>query len=106
MPIVNAQNMSASQITGIVQEALSAHRAALERVNDLFAWTSGIGAADLEAAPISMPAADAGALLSAIADAHAEYQLHTTGLPPATYPQPAQAFVYGASQTAVLGPLA
>lgn len=105
MPIINASNMSASQILAIVQEALSAHRAALIRLGEeIYPWTSGISAADLEAAPISMPAADANALLAAVADAHGEYLIHTAGSDPNHPINPP--YTYAASQTAVLGPLA
>lgn len=104
MPIINAAGMSATQIIAIVQEALAAHRAALERLNEIYAWTSSISAADLEAAPVSMPAADANAILAAVADAHGEYLIHTAGSDPNHPINPA--YVYAASQTAVLGPLA
>ena len=106
MAIVNAENMSASAVMGMVQEALAAHRAALSRLNELYTWTSGIAAGDLQTLPGTMPLADANALLAAVADGHAEYLLHTTGLPPAAYPQPSAAYVYGQSQTGVIGPLA
>ena len=104
MAIINSGGMTASQIIAIVQEALGAHRAALERVNELYAWTSGIAAADLEAAPLNMAAADANALLAAVADAHGEYLIHTAGSDPNHPINPA--YVYAASQTALLGPLA
>ena len=104
MAIISAGNMTASQIIGTVQGALSAHRAALDRIADLYAWTSSISAADLEAAPISMPAADANAILAAVADAHGEYLIHTAGSDPNHPINPP--YVYAASQTAVLGPLA
>jgi hypothetical protein len=46
----------------------------------------------------------AAAGLSAVADAHAEAILHSTGLPPDTYPQPASSYPYAASQSQVIGP--
>src|SRR5690348_3829278 len=95
-------NLNAGVIWNQAVAALKEHRRALEVVNDLYAWSSGVSAADLEAAPYSMSASDAAALLSAIADAHAEYLLHTTGLPPGTYPQPSSAYVYAASQNQVI----
>lgn len=104
MAIVNASNMTPQQIIGRAAQALVNHRQALQVLNDLYAWTSGITPADLTAAPIGMPAADAQALLTAIADARAEYLIHTTGLPPGTYPQPGSAYVYAASQNALIGP--
>jgi len=100
MAIVNSDNLNAGVIIGNVQAVLKAHRAALNAINDMWAWSSGVTAADLQAAPLNMTQA----LLSAIADAHAEYLIHTTGLPPATYPQPPQAYVYANSQTAEIGP--
>ena len=48
--------------------------------------------------------ADAQSVLSALADANALRQIYETGLPPATYPQPPQAYVYAASQRQVIGP--
>jgi farnesyl diphosphate synthase len=44
------------------------------------------------------------AVRSAVADAHAEYQLYATGTVPGSYPQPASAYVYAASQVRVIGP--
>lgn len=104
MAIINGASLSASQIIAIVQEALGAHRAALQRLNEIYAWTSSISAADLEAAPVSMPAADANALLAAVADAHGEYLIHTAGSDPNHPINPP--YAYAASQTALLGPLA
>jgi hypothetical protein len=90
------------QILNNVQSKLVQLRAALEAVNDLYGWASGVSSADLVG--IGFSQADANALLSAIADARAEYLIRTTGLPPGTYPQPASAYVYGASQNQVIGP--
>lgn len=104
MAIVNATNLTAAQIMQQVISALRNHRQALEVINDLFAWSSGISAADLTAAPINMPASDANAILGAIADAHAEVLIHTTGQPPGSYPQAASAYIYAASQNQVIGP--
>jgi hypothetical protein len=105
MAIVNAENLTAGQIIAIVQEALSAHRAALIRLGEeIYPWTSGIAAADLEAAPINMPAPTANALLAAVADAHGEYLIHTAGSDPNHPINPP--YSYGNSQTALLGPLA
>jgi hypothetical protein len=103
MAIINASNMTSSQIMSIIQEGLGAHRAALERLQEIYAWTSSITAADLTGAPLNMPAADANAILAAVADAHGEYLIHTAGSDP-NHPI-APPYVYAASQTAVLGPL-
>lgn len=53
---------------------------------------------------VDMPLADAQAIFTAIADANALYRFYTAGQPPASYPQAASAYVYGASQVAVIGP--
>jgi hypothetical protein len=103
VPIFNSSNQNSGVIIGNAQAKLAAHRKALEEAADLFAQFSGVTQADLSAAPINMPAGDANSLLSAIADAHAEYLIHTTGQPPGTYPQASAAYVYAASQNQVLG---
>jgi len=100
--IVNAANLSAGVIIGNVQQRLIALRAALDAVADLHQWAAGIAAADLEAVGVS--ATDAPVILSAIADAAALESIYSTGLPPGTYPQPASAYVYAASQRQVIGP--
>lgn len=103
MPIFNASNQSLNYIVGTIQGSLLNLRNSLEAVNDLYSWISGISASDLEAAPFNMDSADASALLSAVADAHALYLISTTGQPPSTYPQAASAYVYSASQTQIIG---
>lgn len=102
MPIFNAANTNPGLLVAGIQQVLANHRAALEAVNKVYGWSSGISAEDLTA--IGIAADDAPKILSAIADAHAEYLLHTTGLPPQSYPQPPSGYVYAASQNAVLGP--
>jgi hypothetical protein len=105
VPINNGgSNLNAGVIWNNLAAVLKSHRDALTAINSEFSWTSEIGAADLEAAPFNMSAADAAALLTAVNDAHAEYLIHTTGLPPSTYPQPGSAYIYAASQSAVIGP--
>lgn len=89
-------------VTQRVQAKLGALRDALNDVADEYKWTSGVSANDLVA--IGFSSADANAILSAVADAHAVALIYETGLPPATYPQPASAYPYEASQAAVLGP--
>jgi len=91
-----------AQILATTQARLVQLRNALEGAADLQGWASGIAATDLEA--LNFTAADAAALLSAIADAGALASIYNTGLPPGTYPQPASAYVYGASQRNVIGP--
>lgn len=103
MAIFNSAQFNAGVIAGNVQQKLIAHRKALADLADLYAWSSGTSAADLQA--IGFSAADASALLSAIADAHAESVIHNTGQAPSTYPQvTGTPYPYGASQTTVIGP--
>ena len=103
MAIVNAANLNANVIIGNIQQKLMAHRKALDELADLYAWSSGIAAADLVAVGVS--STDAPVLLSAIADAHAESVIHNTGQAPGTYPQvTGTPYPYGASQNQVIGP--
>lgn len=107
MAIVNAANVTAAGLMQSLRQALRNHQRALEVIEETYAWAAGISAADLEAMPPNGPgmtSADAMAFLTAVNDAHAEYLLHTTGLPPGTYPQPPSAYVYAASQNALMGP--
>ena len=93
-------------IVNNAQTKLAAVRNALESADNMYQWLSGLAAADLEAAPVSMDATSAGALLAAFADAHALYQVFLTGQAPSTYPQvTGTPYVYAASQRAVIGPL-
>lgn len=92
-------------IVNNAQSKLANLRNALVACEQFYLWLSGLSAADLEAAPISLDATSATALLSAFADANALYQIFTTGLPPGSYPQPASAYVYGNSQRVIIGPL-
>jgi hypothetical protein len=102
MAILNTNNLTQSQIVNNAISLLKQHRGILNDLAGYYAWSSGITAADLEA--LGLDAATAAGLLSAIADAHAEFQIHNTGLPPASYPQPASAYVYAESQDALIGP--
>lgn len=107
MAIINAENWTAGQIMARVSGALVNHRQAMEVLNSIYAWTSGITAADLEAAPPNGPGlsvVDANAVLTAVADAHAEYLIHVTGQAPSSYPQVSSPYVYAASQNALIGP--
>lgn len=105
MAVFNAENLSAAQLINTIAGKLERHRAALSDIAELHAWSATVSAADLSAAPISMDPGDANAVLSAISDAYAEFLIHTTGLPPGTYPQPPSAYVYADSQNRVIGPL-
>lgn len=98
----NSTNLTPGQLIAAVQQGLVAVRNAMNVADDLYAWSSGVSLSDLEST--GMSPADAQAILSAIADAHAISSLYNAGLPPGTYPQPPSAYVYGASQRLVIGP--
>ncbi len=103
----NAPNMSAGALISQVQTTLLGIRNAMDAAEDLYKWSSAVSAADLTAAPPDGPGMrqeDAEALLSACADAHALADYYNVGVPPATYPQPALGYTYGASQRRVIGP--
>lgn len=102
MSVFNPVQNSSGVIAGNVAQRLLNLRNALDAVQDLYGWSSGLSAADLEA--VGFSAADASTLLSAVADAHALAQIYSTGLPPGTYPQPSSAYVYAATQRQVIGP--
>lgn len=95
--------LSQAQVLSSIQAKLQSHRDSLYEIAKMYAWSSGLSGTDMESAT-GVPAGQGATLLSAIADAHAEYLTHTTGLPPGTYPQPASAYIYAASQTQVIGP--
>jgi hypothetical protein len=97
--------ITAAYIVNNAQAKLAALRRALEDVTDYKAWLDTVSAADLEASPISLDASSADAIKSAFADADALARIYLTGLPPGTYPQPPQAYVYASSQRVVIGPL-
>lgn len=102
MTAVNTE-LSPAQVVASIQSKLINLRNAVKDVQNLFGWTSGLAAADLATAS-GYSAADAAVVLSACADANALAQIYSTGLPPGTYPQPASAYVYAASQRQVIGP--
>ena len=101
MAVFNPGGSTAASIITVTRQKLLALRTALEGVADLYIWSSGLSAADLEA--VGFSAGDAATLQSALADADAIAQIYQTGLPPSTYPQPSSAYVYGASQRQVIG---
>jgi hypothetical protein len=106
MAIQFTAGITEAYIVNNAQNALVQLRDALDRVNDFYLWLSAYAATDLEAAPISMDSVSAGNLLSAFADAHALYQIYTTGQAPGAYPQvTGTPYVYAASQRIVIGPL-
>lgn len=81
------------------QNALLNLRRALQQCADLYAFTSGVPTADLEA--LGFTPADTAAVLSGIADANALASLYETGSLPDSYTLP---YVFGASQRVVIGP--
>lgn len=99
--------VNTSQVVTIAQSRLTALRNALEDCHDMRQWLAAYAAADLEAAPVSLDATSANALLNAFADADALYQLYNTGAltsPPQGYTTPGT-YQFGASQRVVIGPL-
>lgn len=99
---INDPTLTGQQVGVLVVQRLQMLRQAVDAVNDLYGWTAGVAAADLEG--LGLSAAWAAQLLSAVADAHAIGQIYATGQPPGTYPQAASAYVYAASQQQVMGP--
>lgn len=99
--IPNAEQLTAGFTLGQCIQALKDHRAALERINDIYTWLSGFAAADFEAPPISMTAPSATAMYAAMTDAHNEYVNRNLGLPAVL---PATGYKYGATQDALVGP--
>lgn len=91
-----------AQVTQLTTQRMQALRDALNDVEDLYGWTSGLADTDLE--NLGFLAGDADTLLSAVADANAVAQIYSTGLPPGSYPQPSSAYVYAATQRQIMGP--
>ena len=88
---------SQQQFLNSIQFKLSSLRRCLEDIADSYAATSGIAATDLETS-LSFNAADAAAILSAVADANAMYEYWTQGHPiHGSYPQPSSNYIFGAS---------
>lgn len=101
-----AYGLSQAQILSLVQQALLLHRNGMEAMKHLHDWGAGISVTDLTAAPISFDTSTANAILSAINDGYAEYEIHLTGQAPGTYPQvTGTPYVYSASQSSVIGPV-
>ena len=92
--------ITASNVTSNAQSRLMQLRYALEAANNYYLWLSAYAASDLEAAPLSLDAASAQALLNAFADAHELYTLYNGGAL-GTYTLP---FNFSASQSVIIGP--
>lgn len=97
--------ITSQYVVNNTQSKLAALRAALLACEQEYQWLAGLSAADLEAAPVSLDATSAQAIMNALADAHALYQIWATGQPPGTYPQASSAYVYATSARVVIGPL-
>jgi hypothetical protein len=98
-----ATGLTTAQVQSLIQGTLAQHRAALQRVQALYAWTSGLQVADMATAA-GLSTADATTYLSAVADANAEANYHYSGAPGGAYPAPTSDYVYGATQAQVIGP--
>lgn len=85
--------LSTAQVQMRIISVLLAHRQALNDVQNLYKWSSGLAVADMAAAA-GLSTADAQAYMTAIADANAEASIHNTGQPPNTYPQAASSYPY------------
>lgn len=101
MTLFNSAAISPPQVIQVTQARLASLLRALNDVDDLYKWLAAQSDADLTA--IGFGVTDLGVLKSAVADAHALVQLFEAGTLPASYSLP---YVFGASQRAVLGPLA
>ncbi len=103
MALFNPGSLSPQQIITLAQSRLAAHRRALLDINELYGWLSAQSDPDLVTG-LGFDVDALAAVRSAMADAHAEYQLYSTGTVPGSYPQPASAYIYAASQIRVIGP--
>jgi hypothetical protein len=101
MAIFNASNLTTGVVANGVTQVLVNLRNALDAAADLYQWSSGIAAADLES--LGFSADDASDILGAIADANAVNQIYTTGQPPSSYPQASSAYIYEESQARIWG---
>lgn len=101
-PVFNSANFSPGMVAQNVTQGLIVIRTAMNVAEDLYLWSSGVALADLVAGA-GLAQTDAQAIQTAIADAYALNRFYNTGLPPAGYPQPPSAYVYGASQRIVIG---
>jgi hypothetical protein len=95
--------ISQTQCLSTIQGQLKALRDALHTIEELYAWSSGLSQADMEAATGNSPA-DALVTMSAIADAFAIRQIYNTGQAPANYPQVVNPYPFANSQREVIGP--
>lgn len=101
--MATATGISQAQVVSIIQQRLLALRAALNAIEDLYRWTSGLSQEDMEAAT-GLSATDASTYLAAVADANAEAQIHYTGQATTGYPQVTGPYPFVNTQAQVIGP--
>ena len=65
--------LNAGTVVSQLQNKFAALFRAMEDLEDAYQWSSAYALADLEAAPLSLSAADAQSVLNALADAHDLY---------------------------------
>jgi hypothetical protein len=97
--LFNSANLTPQSVIAQVSQGLVIVRAAMDVAGDLYAWSSGVAESDLEG--IGMSSGDAGAILSAVADAYGLNRHYNTGVADGTYPS---GYIFGASQRIVIGP--
>lgn len=97
------EGISQASVTNNAQNKLAALRNALQNCEEFNQWLIGYATGDLVS--LGFSTASSTAIFSAFADAHALYQIYTTGQPPGTYPQATSAYTYASSQRVIVGPL-
>lgn len=95
-----ATGLSQSQVQNLVQQRLIALRNALDDVQKLYGWTSGLSPADLSTAS-GWSTGDATGVQAAVADANGLAIIAQTGTDPRN---PGANYVYLASIRGVVGP--
>lgn len=92
--------LNPSSVVNQLQLQFSALFSALHELEDSYQWSSAYSLAELEGAPFNFPAADAQAILNALADAHDLWMTAqgVTGWPAAALP-----YNFTASMRAVAG---
>lgn len=88
-----------AQVLGNTVNALIGLRKAYERIEELHSFTAGVAVADLTG--LGLDPGTAQGILNALADAHGEYMIRTTGSDPRN---PGAGYIYAASQNQLIGP--
>jgi len=103
--------LNPQSLTNQVQQTLGALRNAIDAVDELYAWSSGVSEQELiDLGFATSPgddttSPDALAILSACADANAIAVIYRTGQAPESYPQvTGDPYVFAESIARVLGP--